>query len=91
MRSSNCFLAAASLFHWAKASLPHSKNSLDESNGRWIYDIPPAEAAALAAIVEEEPADSPHLEGRDTNKPSPQYDLIYQVELPIPPVKEPSM
>lgn len=85
-----CFLAAASLFCCIAVSLSQSTNSSDDSNGRWVYDIPPAEAAALAAIVEDEAPDVPPSGARKDNM-SPQYDLVYRVALPIPPVKEPTM
>lgn len=65
----------------------------------WTYNIPPAEAEALAGIVEDVPP-AAILTARDA-KPesdllvkrkdnlSPVYPLIYRNPLPIPPVKEP--
>lgn len=92
MHLSKWSLAAASISSYFTVSLCQSTNSSDESNGRWIYDIPPTEAAALAGIVEDVApgSDRPSPEGRKGNL-SPQYDLIYRIALPIPPVKEPVM
>lgn len=68
----------------------------------WTYDIPPDEAAALAAIVEDIPPPvslpakrsddliekPPSIVKRKDNL-SPTYPLIYRNPLPIPPVKQP--
>jgi len=48
-------------------------------------DIPDAEAAALAAIVEDGPSDIPFAR----KSLSPNYSLIFGRALPIPPVKQP--
>ena len=48
-------------------------------------EIPPAEASALAAIVEDDPANDPQLR---KGGESPAYKL-YQKALPIPPVATP--
>ncbi|KAJ8124292.1 hypothetical protein O1611_g9350 [Lasiodiplodia mahajangana] len=49
------------------------------------YDIPAEEALALSQIVEDEPTVS-IAKGKEI---SPPFDLIYRVELPIPPLKQP--
>ena len=48
--------------------------------------IPEAEAAALAAIVEDDPSDVPLAKKKTL---SPKYPLIFGRALPIPPVKQP--
>lgn len=85
------FLAVASLFCCMSLSLGQSTDASDDTNGGWIYDIPPAEAAALAGIVEDEAPDSPPFSTFKKDNLSPQYDLVYRVALPIPPIKEPTM
>lgn len=52
----------------------------------FVSNIPPQESAALANIVEDDPADVPIAKG---SKGSPVYPSIYGVPLPIPPVKQP--
>ena len=52
----------------------------------FTYDIPPEESAALETIIEDDPNDVFKI-FKDWE--SPQYNLIYRVPLPIPPVKQP--
>lgn len=51
-------------------------------------NVPPEEEAAIAAIVEDVPADVVSIQ---KSGESPEYPLIYKVPLPIPPVKQPKM
>ncbi|KAF2727988.1 Cupredoxin [Polyplosphaeria fusca] len=50
-------------------------------------DIPQSERTALSQVIEENPEDLPPKRGG--NPESPPFPLIYQVALPIPPVKQP--
>lgn len=72
------------------------------SRHTWTYDIPPAEASALAEIVEDIPprvnltakrseglTEQPSLIAKRKDRLSPAYPLIYRNPLPIPPVKQP--
>lgn len=71
-------------------------NSLGYVPGSWTYDIPPAEASALAGIVEDIPprvnltARSLDLLKKRKDNLSPEYPLVYRTALPIPPVKQPT-
>jgi bilirubin oxidase len=68
------------------ASLSLLISSATSQVDQFTSNIPPEEAAALAQIVEDGPADAPMLRKDST---SPEYSLIYKVPLPIPPVKQP--
>lgn len=89
MHLSHRFLSAISLSCLTSTSLCYSP-------GRWTYDIPPAEAEALAGIVEDIPprvnltARSADLLVKRKDNLSPEYPLIYRNALPIPPVKQPT-
>jgi bilirubin oxidase len=51
-------------------------------------NVAPEEEAAIAAIVEDDPADVVSL---FKSGESPEFPLIFKVPLPIPPIKEPKM
>jgi hypothetical protein len=57
-----------------------------ERPAKYTDEIPEAEKAALASVVEDNPDDIVRL-FKDWE--SPEYPLIYRQALPIPPVKEP--
>lgn len=85
------------------SAVPISTASGVPTHYNWTYDIPPAEASALAGIVEDIPprvnltakrSDDTLIEKRSSivkrkDNLSPTYPLIYRVPLPIPPVKQP--
>jgi bilirubin oxidase len=53
---------------------------------RFFAEIPAEEAVALSQIVEDDPIPTG---GKGGDWISPVYSQIYQVALPIPPVKQP--
>lgn len=61
------------------------KGSLAQTDRNLQSNIPAEEAKALESIVEDEPNVFKTLKDWE----SPEYNLIYRVPLPIPPVKQP--
>lgn len=93
----------ASMSQTLSTAVPISSATGVPTYRNWTYDIPPAEASALAAIVEDVPPvinpvtkrsegdliqDKVPIVKRKDNL-SPTYSLTYRNPLPIPPVKEP--
>jgi len=55
---------------------------------RFVSEIPDSEKDALSKIVEDDPP-PPNARKGGSKWISPEYKQIYQVPLPIPPVKQP--